>query len=503
MRQLCSTAIRGVMTILASAALGATAAAQTTVTIKVSKTQVVYATLRGGTYANTNIPNLLETRAASDLSYARRAMLKFDTESLIPAGSTVTSAIMTVTVKGADAGLTRHIAAYQIASSWTETETTWKLRRVGQSWTTAGGDLGTKLATAVVSDTVGSKVSFDVTALVKAAVSGQLGSSRYSRVMLVDMAAPTNLSYRAYATPDDPTETARPTLTVTYGGSTSIPAMPTASSTSTLRVLEYNVHHGGIGTDGKYDPNRIVDWIVKMNADVASLCEMESYDSYNNSDGAALYKSLLEQKTGVAWYTWDIQDYGDWTAAGIRNVIVSKIPFSASYRHEFSIGKDRTVGGVTIAVNGRTINVASTHLDPDNQSYRTTEARELVPYYAGFAEDRILLGDFNDQPTTAPITTITAGYYDGWVEGKQAGVATAAPDNPNGYTRNSRIDYVFYSRTESHLTLQSIQVVDTRDANGFMPSDHREIARSAEPWAQRAHGSAWFITHPAFDPDRA
>ncbi|HEX3704924.1 MAG TPA: DNRLRE domain-containing protein, partial [Vicinamibacterales bacterium] len=128
------------MTVLALGALGATASAQTTVTISAPKTQVVYATLRGGTYANTNIDNLLETRAASDLSYERRAMLKFDTENLIPSGSNVTSAVMTLTVKDADAGPTRHVAAYQVTNSWTETETTWKLRRSGQSWSTAGGD---------------------------------------------------------------------------------------------------------------------------------------------------------------------------------------------------------------------------------------------------------------------------------------------------------------------------------------------------------------------------
>ena len=257
------------------------------------------------------------------------------------------------------------------------------------------------------------------------------------------------------------------------------PAPPTAltigAGAATLRVLRYNVHHGGIGTDGKSDPNRVVDWIVKMNPDVVSLCEMEANDSYINGDGVALYQSLLEQRTGQTWYTLDIQDYGAWTSAGIRNAIVSRYPILATYRHEFSIGKDRTVGGVTIAINGRTINIASTHLDPDSRSYRTTQAVELVSYLTGVAQGRILLGDFNDQPTEAPITAITGSSYDAWAEGMKAHIATAAPDNPNGYTRNSRIDYVFYSLGEAHLTLNSVQVVDTRDANGYMPSDHRPL----------------------------
>lgn len=478
MRQLRSSIVRGVMTVLASVALGATAAAQTTVTINAPNTQVVYTTLRGGTYANTNQGHDLETKASTDMSVTRRAIVKFDTQNTIPSGSTVTSAKLTVKVQSGGATTSRHIAAYQITQSWNETEATWKSRRTSESWQTAGGDLGTKIAEQVVGNAVGATVTFDVTALVAQAVAGRLGSSRYTRIALVDIDSPDGESRRIFYTPDDSNVANRPKLTVTYGGSTSTstsaPA-PAPSGGSTLRVLEYNVHHGGIGTDGKYDPNRVVNWIVKMNPDIVSLCEMESYDSYVSGDGVALYKSLLQQKTGVKWYSWDMQDYGNWTSGGIRNAILSKIPFVATYRHEFSIGKDRTVGGVTISVNGRTINFASTHFDPDSRSYRTTQAKELVPYMTGFAEDRIVLGDFNDQPTTTPITTITGAYYDGWVVGTNTGVASSAPDNPYGYTRNSRIDYVFYSRHESHLTLKSIKVVDTRDSNGIMPSDHRPL----------------------------
>jgi len=479
MRQLRSSIGRGVMTVLASAALSASAAAQTTVTINVPKTQVVYATLRGGTYANTNIDNLLETRAASDQSYTRRAMLKFDTQNLIPAGRNVTSAIMTLTVKNATAGQTRHVAAYQVTTSWTESETTWKLRRSGQSWGTAGGDLGTKLTTATVADAAGSKVSFDITPLVKEAVAGQLGSSRYTRVMLVDMDAPTNVSYRSYVTPSDSNTSARPKLVVTYGGTTSTTTSSSApapsTSGSTLRVLQYNVHHGGIGTDGVYKPSRIIDWIAKINPDVVSLSEMESWDSYDSGDGVAQYAAALKAKTGVTWHALSIQDYGDWSSGGIRNAILSKLPISATYRHEFSLGRDRTVGGVTVDVNGRNINIMSTHLDPYDAGNRASQVKQLISYATGFAEDRIVLGDFNALPGSSEIVNLTGSYYDAWTQAVKAGTDVSAPDNPNGYTRNGRIDYVFFSHGEQHLSLKSVQVVDTRDSNGVMPSDHRPL----------------------------
>jgi endonuclease/exonuclease/phosphatase family metal-dependent hydrolase len=462
----------------AMAAAATPASAQTTVTINQPTTQVVHATLRGGTYANTNFSTTLETRAASDLTYERRAMLKFDTQNLIPMGSQVSNATLTVTVKTADAGLTRHLAAYQVTNSWAETETTWNVRRTSTRWDTAGGDIGTKIATSTVSDVVGSKVSFDVTSLVKAAVAGTLGSSRYTRIMLVDVDAPTNLSYRSYYTSTASDTSVRPTLKVTYGGTATQTPTPTptpTTSTSTLRVLTYNVHHGGIGTDGVYDPNRVANWIVKINPDIVSLVEVESEDSYDSGDGVAQYKAMLEAKTGVTWHSLDIQDYGSWTSGGIRNCILSKLPLIATYRHEFSTGRDRTIGGVTVSVNGRTVNVMSTHFDPYSESNRIIEAKETLPYAAGFSEDRIIVGDFNALPTASEMGTIRTAYYDAWAEAVKDGTQISAADNPNGYTRNGRIDYVYYSHGETHLALKSVQVVDTRNSSGVMPSDHRPL----------------------------
>jgi len=467
--------VRTALSVAALLSGALTASAQTTIKLSAPSTQVVYATLRGGTYANTNFDMLLETRKASDMTYERHALLKFDTETTIPQGSGVTSAILTMVVKDASAATTRRIAAYQVTQSWTETETTWNLRRSGQSWTTQGGDLGTQISVQSVSNVVGSRVSFDITPLVKSAVSGALGSSRYTRIALIDLDAPTSDSYRSYYTPNDATIANRPTLTVTYGGAATPPPPTTSSSTGTLKVLQYNIHHGGIGTDGVYDPNRVATWIAKINPDIVSLVEVESQDSYDSGNGVTQYQAMLEQKTGVKWYTLDIQDYGQWTSPGIRNAILSKIPFSASYRHVYSIGRDKTVGGITVTVNGRIVNVMSTHLDPYDEGNRITQVNELVPYATGFAEDRIILGDFNALPYSSEMVTMAKSYYDGWAEAVKLGVQQSAPDNPNGYTRNGRIDYVYYSHGEQHLTLKSVQVVDTRDANGVMPSDHRPL----------------------------
>jgi endonuclease/exonuclease/phosphatase family metal-dependent hydrolase len=472
--------IRCVCPIAAALGLAASADAQTTITINQPDTQVWSATVRGGSYATTNLSTILETRASDTAEYRRRALLKFDTQNTLPAGAAVTSAILTLTVKQASAESSRMMGVYQVTNSWEEPDVTWNNRKSGTRWITAGGDYGSKISEAAVGNAVGTRVSFDVTPLVRQAVAGALGSSRYTRLALLDNGAPTSGSWRSYYTNVEVDPARRPTLTVTYGGSVAPPVPPPATPPTTsgnlLRVLHWNIGKNGWGTDGKYDPNRIVNWVVKLNPDVISFNEMEKWNQYSlGLDGVALYESLLEAATGAQWYTWDIQDYGVWTDKGLRSTVFSKIPFSATYRTIYSAGKLKTGGGASIAFNGRNVNFMTTHLDPYEASARLTQAKDLVSYANGFAEDRIICGDFNEQATNPPMTTMTAAYHDAWVEAKKAGVAVTAPDNPNGYTRNSRIDYILYSRQQQYLKLQRLQVVDTRDASGIMPSDHRPV----------------------------
>jgi len=456
-------------------ALGAgTASAQTTVTLSTANTQVWSNTLRGGTYANTNNSNTLETRAASDLSYQRHALIKFDTQNTIPEGSSVSSAILTVTVKEGSGDASRRIGVYQVTTSWEEPEATWNQRKSGMSWGTRGGDFGSQLDVETVGNASGTRVSFDVTALVKQAVAGELGTSRYTRLALKDLDSATSGSWRSYYTAEEGTGSDRPTLKVTYGGSSStVTSTTTTTGGKTLRVLHWNIQKGGHDANGSSDVDRIVSWIAKMNPHVISINEIESFNSYYTGDGVAMYKSKLESAMGGTWYTWEAQDYGVWSDKGLRSAVFSRYPLLSNYRHIFSAGTLKTVGGVMISFNGRNINFMTTHFDPYSAGARQTQASELKSYMSGFAEDRIVCGDFNEQASN--LSSITGSYYDAWAVAKSKGIAYAASDNPDGNTRNSRIDYIFYSRGEQHLTLQKVTVVDTRNSSDVMASDHRPV----------------------------
>ena len=461
--------IRVLVGLAAAMAAASTAAAQTTVTLN-QPTAIVSATIRGGSYADTNNHSLLATRSSDNLEYERRVLLKFDTQNTIPAGASVTSAKLTVTVKTGGADATRNVGAYQITTSWDETQVTWNDRRTSEPWSTSGGDLGAKLATATVGNTDGAKATFDVTALVKLAAAGSLGSSRYTRIALIDLDGSTSDSYREYHLQSDTTTSTRPTLVVTYGTSTSTSS--TSTGGTTLRVLQWNTHHGGYRTDGVWDPKLLMSWVAKINPDIVSLNEVEYGDSYSQGgDDAALFASYLKTMTGKTWYHTFV--VGSGASTGIGNAILSKIPFDATDRRFLSYG--RVIVDATITVNGRTVNVFSTHLDANSSSYRLKEIGELTTWASGIAQQRIVCGDFNASPGSTENSTMKQSYYDSWAVAQANGTAIAYPGNEDGNTRNSRIDYIYYSRSASELVLKSSQVFDTRDANGVMPSDHRPV----------------------------
>ena len=149
--------------------------------------------------------------------------------------------------------------------------------------------------------------------------------------------------------------------------------------------------------------------------------------------------------------------------------MLSKIPFIATATYQLSDG--RAAVDVTVDVNGRTINVTSVHLDNQYASYRKEEISELLPWAAGIAENRLVLGDFNAWPAAAEITTMKTAYVDTWLAAQALSTAIG-----NGITHGShRIDYIFQSKTAVNLTLISEQIYQTADANGVTPSDHQPV----------------------------
>ena len=452
---------------LCSSFFSASAAAQTTVTLNQNDNRVTDTTIRNGSYANTNYDRqTLLTRASTDPDWERRTLVKFDTENSIPSGATVTSATITLTIRSGlgTAGATRPVHVYRVPSGFLEEDATWNTRMGTSRWSTPGGDIGDHSGAANVPNTAGTRVSFDVTAMVQRIVNGEFGS-RWARFLFIDTGGDSKDSYREYYQSEDSYASRRPTLTVVLGGGGTSP--PPSSSGTTLRVLQWNISQG-YGTDGRSNIDRVVDFIVRVRPDVISFNEIMRYSS---SSQPQMIADRLRAATGQTWrYHW-VQKSG--SSSGEGECVMTRLSIDAT--DDYLLSYSRSVAMARVHVNGRNISVFSTHLDHTSSSYRLTQVRQLVSWASTQPEQRIVAGDFNWYPGTTEINEMGRTYYDGWAVARSAGDAYAYPDNPDGNTRNNRIDYVWYSRNASYLRVTRAQVYDTRDSNGSRPSDHNPL----------------------------
>ena len=243
------------------------------------------------------------------------------------------------------------------------------------------------------------------------------------------------------------------------------------SGGTVLKVLDWNIHHG-VGTDGKYDIDRIATAIAKTGANVVSLNEVERYTGWGNEDQPERFAALLRAKTGRTWRYNFAQNSG--RARGQGNLILTT--FEIESEDDGLLSHTRSVARIAILVNGVRVNVFSTHLDAESGARRARQMRELVTWADNFPEQRILVGDFNAWPGAGEIGIMTAAHADAWATAKRSGKAVAYSGNSAGNTRNSRIDYAFYSKGAGKLRLREARVWDMRDRNGRMPSDHRPLS---------------------------
>ena len=462
-----------------------TAAGETSVTLATPGTHInADTTIQGGAFGTTDFSSspVLASKVSSE-SYTRRMLLKFDTQNFIPARAVIKSARLYLVLKAAESGERRPLTAYHVTRSFTRGQASWNYAKAGQPWSRRGGDLGPSFGTTTVGNAVGSTYSFDLTSMVQRAVNGDFGS-RYTRLALVDTGAATDGNYREFHSTRASNPSLRPRLVITYATSGTRPAAPPSSpppptetsppppppsTGTTLRVMQWNIHKTK-GSDGRCNPDGIATFIAKHNPDVVSLNEVNFFSGVCawSFDMSEKLESLLQQKTGVNWYRQSV--VGEGGSSGTGNVLLSRhAPTSSGSTH---LSYDRGVAQMSIVVNGRTINLFSTHVEYFTSWWRPIQIKQAVAWMRGFSEARIMLGDFNTWPNTSDYSIIGTPYQDAWTAAQNAGTATAY--NGSGVTHgSSRFDYIFHSR----VSVLSLQRVDVPKAlvNGIYLSDHAPV----------------------------
>lgn len=324
----------------------------------------------------------------------------------------------------------------------------------GSNHTAAGGGQGTWLKLVRSGNTFNAYWSWDASNWTFAG--GEyisMGSTIYVGLAVTSHAdgAVAGASFSGVDVVEGITEAAQPPATA--------PAPAPAPSGSSLRVLHWNTQHLR-GADGIYSPARTAYWIAATQPDIISLNEVD--DEWL----AGEITSALTAQTGVRWNT---------VFSGWGNLILTKLPVYGSSVCSFNPGAKRVAAHMSTVFNGRTINLYSAHLATDSTSTRIYEVYNLQACASGQNEARLMAGDFNMQPYSGEYNVAVSAYSDAWLTAKSLGTAYNYEGNCDGCTRNSRIDYIFQSYGAWFMSVESAQIIDTRDGWGTMASDHKPM----------------------------
>jgi endonuclease/exonuclease/phosphatase family metal-dependent hydrolase len=239
-------------------------------------------------------------------------------------------------------------------------------------------------------------------------------------------------------------------------------------SAASIKVMTYNTHHGGLATTPATTDDQL-DTIAAQNPDVVVL--QEPYVSQ-----LSYYVNGLNSRLGT----------NAWHGTSARHCDAGTQPTCTSYESETVMVLTRLT---TLAVNstliwakddyhvaratirmsvaladGTPVNVFVCHLPAlsNAQTARVTYVAAFQTWAQSFAGPKLVGGDFNDSPGTAPIVAMTQQYSDAWA------LAGSGPGYTHAHagTLTSRIDYWFHD-TNGGETLASVSVVGS-----LTDSDH-------------------------------
>lgn len=159
-----------------------------------------------------------------------------------------------------------------------------------------------------------------------------------------------------------------------------------------FRAATYNVH-GCVGTDGRHDPDRIIQVIRELDADVVALQEFTyPSDVALETRSPAVLASLdaYQCALGPTRPHQSAQLFG--------NVLLTRHPIEAVDRIDLSLARREARGALALKLRaaGGLIHVVATHLGL-SVGERRFQVRQILDFLKRTQPERlIVLGDFND-----------------------------------------------------------------------------------------------------------
>ncbi len=153
-----------------------------------------------------------------------------------------------------------------------------------------------------------------------------------------------------------------------------------------MRVATWNMH-GGVGLDGRFDPDRIARVIGELDADVVALQEFHSRDGFD------MYTHLealgFAQVIGVPTFHKRGHEFG--------NALLTRWPARDVTRHVLDVGRREPRSAIELVVDqdDAALRIVATHLGLRPAERSVQVARILQLFDADPMPPTVLLGDFN------------------------------------------------------------------------------------------------------------
>jgi endonuclease/exonuclease/phosphatase family metal-dependent hydrolase len=225
---------------------------------------------------------------------------------------------------------------------------------------------------------------------------------------------------------------------------------------TTLRVLSWNIH-GGVGTDGVLDLERVADVIAATGAEVVALQEVDRHrrEQSRFEDQPAVLGTRLGLHTAYAVCLDDEPAHPGGPRAQYGTALLSTRPFRSATTTLlpcFAGSEQRGLLDAVVEVGGAVVRLLGTHLQWDREDERLEQARAITSVLDG--RPTLLLGDLNTPPGSPTHAHLAGSLVDAWTAaGSGPGTTFDAEPPPR------RIDYVW-----------------TRGAVGAL---HAEVVRTA------------------------
>jgi endonuclease/exonuclease/phosphatase family metal-dependent hydrolase len=247
----------------------------------------------------------------------------------------------------------------------------------------------------------------------------------------------------------------------------------------TLKVMTFNIQHGIDGSD-KYNLQRAIDTVARIQPDLVALQEVtRNHPYYNCDDQPEKIAEGLKTATGrpwsvvyeQEWFTPNVECQQSGRGDGKETEGLALLaPGALGARSMSPLPVSRIALTVKLPAAGG-LPVTVTHLasGKPNGPARGKEVDALLKWTHKLGGSQIVVGDFNLKPEEPELQPMLMMFNDAWQVGYGAGRATGGAATHG----DKRIDFVFYKGDD--LALTAIQTVETSSWFGKAASDHRPV----------------------------